>query len=334
MKRIILYSLLFVFHSVNGFAQELSSLYREYMEENPKLEEDIKKIESRKKELLTITGKDNKNLKIELDKKQKDLSKKKTELNDPQLLANEQRLQSLQNEEQNLKRDIETLEAQVKALRIDKESAENDLQAKNGTLDKVNNLKTEDKASLNKRVEEYLQKSFGQMKTKDLEDLKTSCQEYNDDRSVQSSIRKIDNALTNKSVYDEARKALNGQYVASKVEKAKNDLNALVNLNRAQEQEISQVLKDLNTFRTNFTNGINVFQDFIKKTQDIPKNFSRSDFRESSLNKVMPGFKSSIESFINTNTYLKQKFDAYRNAIIHDPSTAAAIAKEIQNIKL
>ena len=324
--------MLLAFSCNEAFAQaetDYEALYKKELARQDSLNDVLRKLKNRQKELVAITGTDTSKLTKKSNAKIKQLDAKKTEQSKLLSSSNYKKLRELLNQQKQLAFQIASLSKDTTNLFAKISSIEAQITQLNGNVAELETIKNKVSTQLLEENKETLEKPFSQLSIEELVAIKTKCSKFSTDQKINALIAQVDGVLKNKRTYNDAIRIADSKFNKGELISILDRLTHFSNANSVQRNEVNQVRGMLSHFEP----GMAVFKEFIlklNKNREGVTSYSKDDLNDD-LRRIMSkdNLKGRIESEIFQVPFLNKAYNDYLKAIKANPMTHPAIEAEI-----
>ena len=305
---------------------DYASLYEQEYRKSLQLQDSLKFIKIVKKNLQSA----NSSLQSGINEKREQLNLKKEQLSRKEAAQVSSGILDLELQKKNLSSSIEGLNIEI--ARLNKEislivAEISNLQNQKKELDLIRDGIS---SEILGKHESYITLPFSEISEDQLRQIKKECSGYTVDKKINAFVARVDNVLKYKGLYEKAKSVSMSKYNKLYVQNSISALSAMTDISERQEQEVSQVKKQLELFEE----GTRVFKEFIVRLnakRDGLSRYSPSDFKDD-LPYIVSGLEDKIDNYIMNVPYLSQEYQKYMETIKSNPMEHPMIEQEMLSL--
>ena len=305
---------------------DYASLYEQEYRRFLQLEDSLKFIKIVKKNLQSA----NSSLQNGINEKREQLNLKKEQLSRKEASQASSGILELESQRKNLSSSIDGLNSEI--TRLNKEISIivgeiSNLQHQKKELDSIRDGIS---SEILGKHESYITLPFSEISEDQLRQIKKECSGYTVDKKINAFVARVDNVLKYKGLYEKAKSVSMSKFNKLNVQNSISALSSMTNISERQEQEVSQVKKQLELFEE----GTHIFKEFIVRLNAKREGLSRyspSDFKDD-LPYIVSGLEDKIDNYIMNVPYLSQEYQKYMDTIKSNPMEHPMIEQEMLSL--
>ena len=309
-----------------GDTTDYASLYEQEYRKSLQLEDSLKYIKIVKKNLQSA----NNNLQISIKEKNEQLNLKKDQLSRKETTQASSGILDLQSQKKNLSSSIEDLNAEITRLNKEISLIVGEISNLQNQKKELDSIKDGISSEILGKHESYLDLPFSEISEDQLRQIKKECSGYTVDKKINAFVFSVDNVLKYKGLYEKAKSVSMSKFNKLNVQNSISALSSMTNISERQEQEVSQVKKQLELFEE----GTHIFKEFIVRLNAKREGLSRyspSDFKDD-LPYIVSGLEDKIDNYIMNVPYLSQEYQKYMETIKSNPMEHPLIEQEMLSL--